>query len=158
MPRIKSEEKTTQEGAKPYIHAVGRRREAIARVRLYKPQNSVVTINGKEYHKGDVVVNGKSISSYFNFKSYAFFFAEFFELTHVLEKFVISIKAEGGGIKGQFGAMLLGISRALDKYDRETYHSLLKQKGYLTRDPRTRERRKVGMGGKARRKKQSPKR
>lgn len=161
MPRTSKTEKTISEqkdAKKNYVFAVGRRREAIARVRLYKPQNSVVTINGKEYHKGDVIVNGKSVRSYFNFKGYASYFTEFFELTHALEKFVFSTKVVGGGIKGQLDAMLLGISRALDRYDREAYHSLLKQKGYLTRDARTRERRKVGMGGKARRKKQSPKR
>ena len=64
----------------------------------------------------------------------------------------------GGGLSGQLDAAVLGMARALDKLDPEKFHPILRSKGYLTRDPRTRERRKVGMGGKARRKKQSPKR
>ncbi len=64
----------------------------------------------------------------------------------------------GGGSKGQLGATVHGIARALSKLDTETLRPPLKKAGLLTRDPRKRERRKVGMGGKARRKRQSPKR
>ncbi len=59
---------------------------------------------------------------------------------------------------GQLDAIVLGIARVLNEYDKEKYRPVLKTKGYFTRDARIRERRKVGTGGKARRKKQSPKR
>src|SRR3989344_3507251 len=62
------------------------------------------------------------------------------------------------GKTGQLDAIILGLARALDKIDREKFHTALKKKGMLTRDPRVKERRKVGMGGKSRRRKQSPKR
>ena len=64
----------------------------------------------------------------------------------------------GGGKKGQLGAVTHGMARAFDKLDREKFRPELKKAGLLTRDSRTRERRKIGTGGKARRKKQSPKR
>lgn len=73
-------------------------------------------------------------------------------------KFIFTIKVVGGGVNGQLDAMIHGMARALDKQDSDTYHDILKEGGYLTRDARVRERRKVGTGGKARRKKQSPKR
>ena len=74
------------------------------------------------------------------------------------ESIVITSKVAGGGIEAQLDALILGVARALDKFDANTYHGILREKGYLTRDPRTRERRKVGNAGKARRKKSSPKR
>ena len=72
-------------------------------------------------------------------------------------RFAISIKTSGGGKNGQLEAIVHGISRSLSKVD-ENYRSALKKNGFLTRDPRKKERRKVGTGGKARRAKQSPKR
>jgi small subunit ribosomal protein S9 len=74
------------------------------------------------------------------------------------EKYIITSKVAGGGNEAQLEALILGVARALDKFDTATYHGILREKGYLTRDPRTRERRKVGNAGKARRKKSSPKR
>lgn len=65
---------------------------------------------------------------------------------------------QGGGKKGQLGAIIHGLARAIEKTDKETLRPILKKAGLLTRDSRTRERRKVGTGGKARRVKQSPKR
>lgn len=143
---------------KTFLFAVGRRREAVARVRLYDQNSGKVKLFDQEFQKGDVVVNGQPFASYFNFFGYAPFLKEFFELTNTKGKFLYSIKVVGGGKKGQLDAILHGMARVLDKKDKEAHHKLLKDKGYLTRDPRTRERRKVGMGGKARRKKQSPKR
>jgi len=68
------------------------------------------------------------------------------------------VKVVGGGPNGQLEAIIHGIARALSSFDREKYRAVLKKAGFLTRDPRERERRKAGMGGKARRKRQSPKR
>ena len=147
MPKIATEQ---------YIHAVGRRREAVARVRLYNVNKAV--INGVELKKGEVLINNKSIQEYFNFSAYTPVYNKFFSDTDSVNKYVFSIKTQGGGLAGQLDAAILGMARALDKLDREKYHKTLRDHGYLTRDPRTRERRKVGMGGKARRKKQSPKR
>lgn len=154
----KNVEQTYKKTAKKeYVFAVGRRREAVARVRLYSPMDTV-KIAGGEYKKGDVVVNGKQMGMYFSFAGYKPHLKSFFDTTGALEKYMYSVKVTGGGIKGQMEAMIHGLARALDKVDANSYHTLLKEHGYLTRDPRTRERRKVGMGGKARRRKQSPKR
>ncbi len=141
-----------------FTYAVGRRKESVARVRIYNAQNETVTVFDNEYKVGDLVVNGKHASEYFRFGPYAPKYKRIFELTDTLGKYFISVKVVGGGIGGQLDAMLHGIARAFDKIDTEKYHTLLKENGYLTRDPRTRERRKVGTGGKARRQKQSPKR
>lgn len=141
-----------------YIYATGRRREAVARVRLYDPAKGKVELKGQEYQKGDVLVNEMPFGSYFNFISYTPHFKKFFDTTGALNKFFFSVKVVGGGKKGQLDAMIHGLARALEKYNPTEYRSLLKEEGYLTRDARTRERRKVGTGGKARRQKQSPKR
>jgi small subunit ribosomal protein S9 len=142
----------------PYVYATGRRREAVARVRLYDPSKGKIELKGQEYQKGDVVVNEMPFGSYFNFISYTPYFKNFFDKTGALEKFFFSVKVVGGGKKGQLEAMIHGLARVLEKYDAPAYRAMLKEEGYLTRDARTRERRKVGTGGKARRQKQSPKR
>lgn len=144
---------------KNYIAVVGRRREAVARVRLYNlGKGEEAEIFGAKYKAGDTIVNGKTIGEYFRFHGYIPVYKRIFDDTDTLGKFLISAKVEGGGITGQLDAFVHGVARALDKLDKEAYHAILREHGYLTRDPRTRERRKVGTGGKARRKKQSPKR
>jgi len=70
----------------------------------------------------------------------------------------VHVKVTGGGLKGQLDAATHAVAKALAKENREAFRTPLKKLGLLTRDSRIRERRKVGMGGKARRKKQSPKR
>lgn len=147
---------TNSKSSKNFVFAVGRRKEAIARVRLFA--GAKATINGVEIKKGEIFVNNKPIQEYFRFSAYAPIYNKFVLNTGINGKYSFSIKVEGGGLAGQLDAVLLGMARALDKLDREKYHSVLRSKGYLTRDSRERERRKVGMGGKARRKKQSPKR
>ena len=147
----------TKKGIKPYIHAVGRRREAVARVRLYT-QGNKVELNGFEVKKGETYVNGKLINEYFRFKTHGPTYNKFLLESGISGKHFVTAKVAGGGIEAQLEALILGVARALDKFDTDTFHSILREKGYLTRDPRTRERRKVGTGGKARRKKQSPKR
>lgn len=149
---------TKQVKSAPFTYAVGRRKESVARVRVYNPQSSTINVFGNEYKTGDLIINGRQAAEYFRFKPYEPKYKRIFELTDTLGKYFVSVKVEGGGIGGQLDAMLHGIARAFDKIDPEKYHTLLKTNGYLTRDPRTRERRKVGTGGKARRQKQSPKR
>lgn len=147
---------TTKKITRDYIYAVGRRREAVARVRIY--QGKTATAFGNEYKSGDIIVNGKPVGEYFRIKTFIPVYKKIFEVTDTLGKFVVTAKVEGGGLAGQLDAMLHGVARALDRIDTDKYHSVLKENGYLTRDARTRERRKVGTGGKARRQKQSPKR
>ncbi|MCL5433317.1 MAG: 30S ribosomal protein S9 [Patescibacteria group bacterium] len=141
-----------------FIFAVGRRREAIARVRLYKIHKAGLLWGDKEIKKGEIYVNKKPIPEYFSGEVSRSIYTLPFISTNTLDKYTITINVTGGGISGQIYAVVHGISRALSKLDRENFRPLLKKKGLLTRDPRARERRKVGTGGKARRKKQSPKR
>lgn len=143
---------------KQYIFAVGRRREAVARVRLYNLSSGLVDVFDNQYKKGDIIVNGKSVQEYFSYKAYAPVYQKFLQDAKVGGKYIFSIKVNGGGISGQLEAAIHGMARALDKLNHDEFHELLKANGYFTRDPRTRERRKVGNAGKARRKKSSPKR
>ncbi len=144
--------------SKNYIFAVGRRREAVARVRLYDLGLSELMWNNLEVKKGDIIVNEKEIAEYFPGDIQRFQYTEPLRVANAQNKYTITIKVEGGGKSGQLDAVVAGISNALSKADGENFRPILKQKGFLTRDPRVRERRKVGTGGKARRKKQSPKR
>lgn len=155
MPKILST--TNKKAVKPYIHAVGRRREAVTRVRLYTGV-AKVDLNGVEVKKGETYINGKQMTEYFRFKAHGPVYNKFLLDTGISGKYIVTAKAAGGGIESQLDALILGVARALDKFDTESFHSVLREKGYLTRDPRTRERRKVGNAGKARRKKSSPKR
>lgn len=130
---------------KDFIFAVGRRRASRARVRLHK---------GKEQH----MVNGQSIGEYFPGVLAARAWSRPFQLTKTEGKYYVTVKVEGGGKQGQLGALVHGIARTFVKADEEKFKLLLRKEGLLTRDSRMKERRKVGTGGKARRKKQSPKR
>ncbi|OGH17895.1 MAG: 30S ribosomal protein S9 [Candidatus Levybacteria bacterium RIFCSPHIGHO2_02_FULL_37_10] len=143
------------EEKKDFVFAIGRRKSSIAQVRLYKKDATVwgTTV----VKKREIFVNNKPALEYFG-KSFEKVYEQPFQITNTENKFAVSIKVSGGGKMGQLDAVVLAEARALDKIDREKFHSILKKKGMLTRDPRVRERRKVGMGGKARRKKQSPKR
>jgi len=128
-----------------FISAVGRRKTAVARVRLYKG-------------KGEILVNSQPIEKYFPGEQMKVFYLKPFQVTETLGKYYATIKVEGSGKSGQLGAVIHGLARALNKENKEAYHSLLKKNKLLTRDPRARERRKVGQMGRARKKKQSPKR
>lgn len=140
-----SDKKPTSTKKPAYIHTVGRRKTSVARVRLHQKP-------------GDIIVNNQPIKDYFPGKTAQTFYLEPFRTTNTLDKFSATIKVQGGGKVGQLGAVIHGLSRALDKLDRKAHHLTLKKKGFLTRDSRMKERRKVGTGGKARRRKQSPKR
>lgn len=142
-----------------YYEAVGRRKEATARVRLcIVAGKKGVKVGEREIKKGEIIVNGKPIEEIYPHEWEKNIYMKPLVLTKNEDRFAISIKVEGGGKNGQLGAIVHGLARALEKVDREAYRPILKKEGLLTRDPRERERRKVGTGGKARRKKQSPKR
>ncbi|MBU0570325.1 30S ribosomal protein S9 [Patescibacteria group bacterium] len=128
-----------------YTYAVGRRRKASARIRLFKG-------------KGDSTVNGKLIAEYFPGLVNKDTWSKPFKAVDVSDKYHVTVKVVGGGKKGQLEAVAHGIARALAKENKGEFRKPIKKLGLLTRDSRTRERRKVGTGGKARRKKQSPKR
>lgn len=148
----------TQDSSLSYFEAVGRRREATARVRLYVVKDGPVNIGEIEVSKGAVLVNGRPAESYFPGDVYKKMYLEPFRTTNTMNRFATSIKVSGGGLVGQLGAVILGVSRALEKVDKEKFRPILKKRGFMTRDPRAKERRKAGRAGKARARKQSPKR
>ncbi|OGM19178.1 30S ribosomal protein S9 [Candidatus Woesebacteria bacterium RIFCSPHIGHO2_01_FULL_38_10] len=128
-----------------YIYAVGRRRTASARVRLFKG-------------KGVSTVNGRPIEEYFPGAIPKDIWSKPFKVLDVFDKYFVSVKVVGGGKIGQLEAVAHGIAKTLSLLNRDKFRKPLKAVGLLTRDARIRERRKIGMGGKARREKQSPKR
>lgn len=146
--------KTNKTLNEDYIFAIGRRKSSTAEVRLYRKD---AVWGGTAVKKGEVIVNSKSAKEYFggNFEKV---YRQPMQITNTEDKFAVTIKVTGGGKMGQLDAAVLGIARSLDKVDSEKFHTILKKKGMLTRDPRVRQRRRVGMGGKSRRRKQSPKR
>lgn len=141
---------------KGFIFSVGKRKSAVARVRLYQTISNLKW-GDIEVKKGDIYVNEQKIEDYFKGNVFKSYYTKPFELTGTLGKFALTIRAAGGGQSSQLGAVVHAIARALSLISPE-HRGLLKKEGLLTRDARVRERRKVGMGGKARRKKQSPKR
>ena len=156
--KIEETEKKNKSIKKDYIKSVGRRRLAVARDRFYANPKEDVMWGDQLVAKGQIFVNGKPINEYFYGSVAKAAYEEPLRITNLLEKSIVTISVVGGGKNGQLDAVIHGISRALVKHDSEKHRKLLKKKGFLTRDPRARERRKVGTGGKARRKKQSPKR
>lgn len=131
-----------------YIYARGRRRTACARVRVYL----------KHGDKGNIVVNEMAVEKYFPGENYLKIYLEPLRTCNLIGKYFISAKIKGSGKTSQVQAFVHALSRALVKLDEENFHSILKKRGFLTRDQRMKERRKIGTGGKARRQKQSPKR
>lgn len=128
-----------------YTSAVGRRKESIARVRIYRG-------------KGENTVNGKPAGKYFEGEVAKKAIAKPFGATETSDKFYFTARVTGGGKEGQLSALVLAISRALVAISSEKNRPILRKLNLLTSDSRTRQRRMVGMGGKSRRKKQSPKR
>lgn len=148
----------TKEDTVSYYEAVGRRKVASARVRLYVVKDASVTIGGTAVAKGDMIVNGKPAEKYFPGEVQKKMFQEPFRTTNTVGRFAVSVKVAGGGPSGQLGAVVHGISRALEKVDKEKFRPILKKRGFMTRDPRAKQRRKAGFAGKSRARKQSPKR
>ncbi|MBP6044953.1 MAG: 30S ribosomal protein S9 [Microgenomates group bacterium] len=141
-----------------YHEAVGRRKSAISRVRLYVPgKEKSMLVEGNKATIGNIFVNAKPIATLFSATNEKIRYLEPLLLTKSDERFIISAHIRGGGRSSQLDALIHSIARALEKVNEE-YRPILKKAGLLTRDARVRERRKVGTGGKARRQKQSPKR
>ncbi len=128
-----------------YHYGVGRRKQSRARVRIYRG-------------KGDNTVNGQQVDKYFEGEVAKKMLAKPFGATETSDKYYYSAKVSGGGKEGQLSALVLGLSRALIKVAPEKNRVILRKLNLLSRDSRERQRRMVGMGGKSRRKKQSPKR
>jgi small subunit ribosomal protein S9 len=128
-----------------YIHAIGRRKSSISRIRLYrgKGTNTVNEMPAEKYFEG--AVSKKMLEKPFG-------------ATETSDKFYFTARVSGGGKESQLSALVLALSRALITVAPEKNKILLKKLDLLTRDSRIRQRRMVGMGGKSRRKRQSPKR
>ena len=109
----------------------GRRKSSIARVRL---------VPGK----GTITINGRDVENYFNFETLRREIKRPFDVTNTSGQFDVIAKVHGGGFAGQAGALRHGISRALINADSE-FRGALKQAGFLTRDPRMKERKKYGL-------------
>ena len=117
--------------AKPYFYGTGRRKKSVARVRLV-PGTGVITINGRD------------IDDYFGLETLKLIVNQPFGVTETTGKFDIIARVAGGGISGQAGAIRHGVARALLTAD-ESYRAALKAAGFLTRDPRMKERKKYGL-------------
>lgn len=142
-----------------YYQGLGRRKEAVARVRLYiVGKEKTVDAVGTKIKKGEIFVNKKPYEQIFPSLAEKTILLKPLSLTASLDRFAISILVDGGGRTGQLEAVVLGLARALESSDKAGLRPGLKKAGLLTQDARVRERRKVGTGGKARRAKQSPKR
>jgi len=130
--------------AKKQFPATGRRKQSVARVRLMQG-------------KGEITVNGKPLDDYFGMELLKQEVQRPFAVTDTEGKYDVVVRVAGGGTTGQAGAIRHGIARALCLIDEETYRPILKNEGYLTRDPRMKERKKYGLK-KARRASQFSKR
>ncbi len=148
-----------------YYQATGRRKEAIARVRLYivgaDKTSTVKKVTGDgsiKIKQGEIYVNDSLIQKLFPAEYEKQRYMLPLKITGNGNRFAISISTSGGGKNGQLEAIIHGLSRAVELVDKEEYRPILKKYRLLSRDSRKRERRKIGTGGKARRIKQSPKR
>jgi len=115
------------------FEATGRRKTSVARVRM---------LSGS----GNIFINGRSVEDYLRRDSLEMILVQPLQLTETRERFDIHISTKGGGLRGQAGAACLGIARALVKYDPDV-RTTLKRAGFLTRDPREKERKKYGLAG-----------
>ncbi len=115
----------------PYFYGTGRRKSSVARVRLYQGT-------------GKVTINDRPIDDYFGLETLKLIVRQPLVLTGTDEKFDIVCRVAGGGVTGQAGAIRHGIARALLQVNPE-YRAALKAAGFLTRDPRMKERKKYGL-------------
>ena len=118
---------------KPYFYGTGRRKSSVARVRVY---------NGT----GKITINDRDVEEYFGLETLKLIVRQPLALTGNLDKFDIVCRVAGGGVTGQAGAIRHGLSRALLQFDEELRPEL-KKAGFLTRDPRMKERKKPGLKG-----------
>lgn len=119
---------------KPYMYGTGRRKSSVARVHLFPGGTGKITINGRD------------IDDYFGLETLKLIVRQPFGATNTVDKFDVEATVTGGGVTGQAGAIRHGIARALLLVD-ETYRPALKAAGFLTRDPRMKERKKYGLKG-----------
>ena len=138
MPKVKKTttkpltKKAPAKKTERYFEAVGRRKTAIARVRLFTQGDKTILINNKPYKE------------YFSGLELHQIVDSAFEKMKAFDKFKISVKVKGGGVHAQAEAVRHGISRALVKFNPD-FRKRLRRIGYLTRDPRMRERKKFGL-------------
>lgn len=116
---------------RPYFYGTGRRKKSVARVRLYPGS-------------GQVTVNDRDIDDYFGLETLKVIVRQPLVLTGTESRFDIVTKVAGGGVSGQAGAIRHGLARALLQTG-EDYRTILKRAGFLTRDPRMKERKKYGL-------------
>ena len=116
----------------PYFYGTGRRKSSVARVRVYPNGTGAITINGRD------------IDDYFGLDTLKLIVRQPMELTETVGAFDIVCTVAGGGVTGQAGAIRHGLSRALLQYNEEL-RPTLKKAGFLTRDPRMKERKKYGL-------------
>lgn len=119
---------------KPYMYGTGRRKSSVARVHLFPGGTGKITINGRD------------IDDYFGLDTLKLIVRQPLATTGTTDKVDIEATVTGGGVTGQAGAIRHGISRALLLVD-ESYRPALKAAGFLTRDPRMKERKKYGLKG-----------
>ena len=117
--------------SKPYYYGTGRRKSSVARVRLYEGS-------------GKITINGRDIDEYFGLDTLKLIVRQPLGLTETTEKFDIVCNVGGGGVTGQAGAIRHGVSRALLLFNPD-FRPALKKAGFLTRDPRMKERKKYGL-------------
>jgi small subunit ribosomal protein S9 len=117
--------------SKPYYYGTGRRKHSVSRVRVYPGS-------------GSITVNGRDIEEYFGLDTLKLIARQPLALTGTVEKFDIICTVSGGGVTGQAGAIRHGVARALLQYSEEL-RPVLKKAGFLTRDPRMKERKKYGL-------------
>lgn len=117
---------------KQYYYGTGRRKEAVARVRLYDGQ-------------GKITINNKDIDDYFEMETLKYIVRQPLNLTGTASEYDIYVNVQGGGISGQAGAIRHGISRALVEANTDQNKASLKKAGFLTRDSRVKERKKYGL-------------
>ena len=115
-----------------YFYGTGRRKSSVARVRLYPGT-------------GKITVNDRDIDDYFGLDTLKLIIRQPLELTALTSRFDVVTRVSGGGVSGQAGAIRHGIARALLVYDGENLRPALKKAGFLTRDPRMKERKKYGL-------------
>ena len=115
----------------PYFYGTGRRKSSVARVRVYQGT-------------GKVTINDRDIDDYFGLETLKLIVRQPLAVAGVEGKFDIVVRVAGGGVSGQAGAIRHGLSRALLVYD-ENLRGELKKAGFLTRDPRMKERKKYGL-------------
>ena len=116
----------------PYFYGTGRKKSSVARVRVYQGT-------------GKITINDRDIDDYFGLETLKLIVRQPLVLTNNNEKFDIVCRVAGGGVTGQAGAIRHGIARALLQFDGENLRPVLKKAGFLTRDPRMKERKKYGL-------------